>query len=186
MKKEIKNQTKSNQINKKTNQTKKQAVKATNKPQKQEKFTKIQIVSFVRELKKEFKKYKNIEKLTVIDTVESGLPKMKTDEKYFLCANQNGRPVVKTNFMLNYGYKKLASGCFVPVERPAVLALRTSKNIEFSDSFGANTKLRAGDYVVVYNKNIIGMKKSEFEENYKPDKTAKSILNSYENREKTL
>ena len=134
--------------------------------QKEVKYLKIKIVPFMKILKKEIKKYKNIEKLTVIDEIEEGLPNMKKDESYFLCQNQKGRPVVKTGFMLEYGYKKLSNGNFVPVDKLVVSALKVSKNIEFSDSFGSNTKLKAGDYVVIKDKNIIGMKKSIFEENY--------------------
>ena len=144
----------------------KKETKIEKNTQKEVKYSKIKIVPFIRDLKKELKKYKNVEKLEVVDEIKEGLPKMKQDEKYFLCQNQNGKPVVKTGFMLEYGYKKLPSGSFVPVDKPVVSALKVSKNIEFSDSFGAKTKLKAGDYVVIKDKNIIGIKKSAFEENY--------------------
>lgn len=147
---------------------------------KTEKYTKIKITEFVRNLKDEFKQYKNVEKLKVVDQFEDKLPKMKADEDYFICENQNGNLVIKSGFMLEYGYKKLSKGFFVPQNNEKVFALKTSKNIIFSDSFGSATKLKAGDYVVIQNKDITGMKKSEFEQNYVLLNKANKIIKSYE------
>lgn len=163
---------------------KEKAIKNTTKTTKNEakkvRYLKIKIVDFVRELKADFKKYKNVEKLTVVDQFEDKLPKMKENETYYICQNQNGNLVIKSGFMLDYGYRKLPKGSFVPVDKGYVMALKTSKNITFSDSFGGTTKLKTGDYVVIQNKNIIGMKKSDFEENYVLLNKANKILKNYE------
>lgn len=175
MKKEVKNQSKTQQ--KATKNTTK--IAKTETP-KQEKYARIQIVPFVKELKKEFKVYKNIEKLKVVDIIDDGLPNMKKDKVYYLCQNQNMHPVVKTKFLLDYSYKKLANGAYVPVDKTKVLALQTTKNIMFSDSEGGLAKLKAGDYVVISNNMIKGMSKMDFEENYKTLYKANKIIKSYE------
>ncbi len=196
MKKEVKNQsktTKTNLTTQKVANSKSKTNKSPNKQQtknvqqtpkqapKAERYAKIQIVPFVRELKKEFKTYKNVEKLKVVDEIKEGLPKMKKDSIYYLCQNQNGHPVVKTKFLLDYGYKKLPSGAYVPVDKIKVLALQTTKNIMFSDSEGGLVKLKAGDYVVISKDMIKGMNRMDFEENYKTLYKADKIIKGYEN-----
>lgn len=139
-------------------------------------FKKISIVDFVANHKKEFKRFKNTEKLKIVREIEE---RRKEDKKYFLCINQNGHEVVKSDFMLNYDYTKLANGSFIARYHKNVLALQVKSNIEFSNSYGERTKLFEGDYVVLENEIIIGMKKVLFEENYKSVYKANKMLKSY-------
>lgn len=139
-------------------------------------FKKINIFDFVKANKKEFKKFKNVEKLKVIKELEE---KRKEDKKYYLCTNQNGNDLVKSDFMLNYDYSKLSNGLFVARYHKNVFAYQINLNIEFSNSFGERCKLVAGDYLILENDIIVGMKQKLFEENYKSVYKANKMLKSY-------
>lgn len=144
-----------------------------------EKFLKIKVNDFVNEVKSEFKKYKNIEKLKIVCEVANKDKKYR----YFKCVNQQGEEVVKSSFVLDFGYERMKNGCFIPLNKKNVLAYQTPRNIEFSTSHGAICKLLAGDYIVIYGDNgskiIEGMPKKEFEANFKSAYKASKIIKSY-------
>ena len=141
-------------------------------------YRKVNIRKYIEVREKEFTKYKNVEKLKVVSEVEE---KRKEDKAFFLCVNQNGKELVKSDFMLEYGYTKLSSGAYVPRDNRTVFAYQVDECIEFSQSFGEGIKLNIGDYVVLNKKSkiIMGMRKADFEENYKKAYAATKLTNSY-------
>lgn len=149
-------------------------------------YKKVNIVEYSTQIKDRFDKFKNVEKLKVIDEVDSKNFSKDTHKKYFLCKNQNGNPVVKSDFMLNYSYKKLANGNYIPLDNKKILACQVEENLQFSTSFGEICKIRVGDYIIIDDKLIYGMKKKEFEENYKTLYKANKILKSYLEEDKTF
>lgn len=144
-------------------------------------FKKVNIMDYVQTHKTEFKKFKNVEKLKVVREVTE---KSTEDKKYFLCVNQNGKELVKSDFMLEYDYTKLKNGSYVARYHKNVYAYQIGEAIEFSTSFGECCKLNLGDYVVMESNIVIGMSKLAFEENYKSNYKASKILKSY--KEDTL
>ena len=139
-------------------------------------FKKVNILSYVEAHKKELKKYKNVEKLTVIKELEE---RRKPDKKYYLCKNQNGREVVKSDFMLEYSYKNIKNDVYVINYNVNVAAFQVDENIEFANGFGERRLLSVGDYVVVDSRIVDGMKKEIFEENYKSIYKANKTLKAY-------
>jgi len=144
------------------------------------KYRKVNIRKYIDLRLEEFKKFKNIEKLKIVKELEE---KRKEDKAFFLCVNQNGKELIKSDFMLEYGYTKLSSGAYVPRDNKIVFACQVDECIEFAQSFGEGIKLNIGDYIVMnkQNKIIIGMKKDEFEENYKSVYKANKIMKNYLN-----
>ena len=140
-------------------------------------FKKVNIMDFIQSHKSEFKKFKNVEKLKVVRELEE---RRKEDKKYFLCLNQNGNEVVKSDFLLEYDYTKLKNGSYLARYHKNVYACQVNEAIEFSTSFGERCKLVVGDYVVMESNIIYGMNKEAFEENYKSNYKANKILKSYQ------
>jgi len=139
-------------------------------------FKKVNIMDYVQTHTKEFKKFKNVEKLKVVRELEE---KRKEDKKYFLCLNQNGKEVVKSDFMLEYDYTQLKSGAYIAKYHKNVFAYQVDEAIEFSTSFGECCKLVVGDYIVMENRIVYGVKKELFEENFKSNYKASKILRAY-------
>lgn len=138
-------------------------------------FKKVNVLDYIKKNKIDFKKFKNIEKLVIIKEIESD----KENRRLFLCKNQAGREVVRSDFMLEYDYNKLASGAYVKKERKVVLAFQVKENIQFSSSFGGICKLFKGDYIIMNDKIIDGIKKEDFEENYKSVYKANKLAKAY-------
>lgn len=139
-------------------------------------FKKVNILNYADEHKDKFKKYKNIEKLTVIRELEE---RRKPDKKYYLCKNQNGREIVKSDFLLEYNFKQLKNNVYVINYNVNVVAFQVDENIEFSNSFGERRLLSVGDYVVMDTRIVDGIKKEIFEENYKSLYKANKTLKAY-------
>lgn len=141
---------------------------------------KINIINYVNEKKATFKQYKNCEKLKVIDVAEKNVNANQYWKEKYVCQNQNGNLVYKTDFALNYHYSKNSKGVYSPLNDKSVLASKVASKIEFHTTEGEACSLVKGDYVVVSGNKIFGMKKEEFEENYKSTYLARKFNSAYE------
>lgn len=135
---------------------------------------KFRISEYFNNFADSVKKYRNIERIRVIEEIPE-----KRDEKrkikYYLCENQAKQKLIKSSFMLDFGYKKLSNGKYVPLSYRNVLALKLNENLSFSSSEGELINLVKGDYVVYSEDKYFGMKEDVFEKNYKSVYKAKKI-----------
>jgi len=136
----------------------------------------VNVKTYIKNYQEKFQQYKNVEELKIIDVAETSLNSEKNfrKEKRYVCQNQNGNLIEKSSFMLEYGYLKNDKGFYTPIDNVKVMAMAVSSKIEFSGSEGDLFKLVKGDYIVISNNRIMGMKKSDFEENYVITKNKKT------------
>lgn len=139
---------------------------------------KVDILEYLVKNKTNLKKYRNIEKLEVIKKTEINETSNNVFRKRYICKNQNGREIVKSDFMLKFAYAQNKKGYYVPLVNTIVYACQTQTKLQFMSTEGEKFVLNPGDYVVLNKKRgmIYGVKKQEFEENYKTSYRAKKII----------
>lgn len=155
----------------------------------------VLISEFVDNNRESIQEYKSIEHLRVIKKIESERVK-KEDEistktkksvsskkdmqkTLYLCENQFGDAVVKSEFLLKFGYQKNELDCFVPRYQAKLYAIKIDSPIKFYSTQGESCSLNQGDYVVIDGNHIYGARENAFETNYRLKDDAQKFNRKY-------
>ena len=140
-------------------------------------FKKVKIRDYIKEHIDERKGYRNIERLRIDDDVDIETADYKTKVH---CVNHIGKDVLKSVFMLKYGYKKHSNGLFFPLANKKVNAIQVHEPIEFTSTDGNRCLLLENDFIVMNmddnRMEIFGMSLEDFETNYATIFKANDIL----------
>ncbi len=165
----------------------------------------VRVSEYAEENKEKFEKYGSIEHLSIIKKYDKNpLTKDKEPSKIrknnrnkmstyssknepqirYICENQFGEIIDKSEFMIKYGYEQKELGYYEPIDNKTLMAMKIDEPIAFCAMNGENFALDAGDYVVIAPprkdyKLIYGMKQEEFERNFKPKKEADKFNRAY-------
>ena len=118
-----------------------------------DKSKKVDILQYVAKNKENFKKYKNIEELTIRGKRKFVRKSGKEDYKV-VCINQYGSEVLLSEVEANYGYTLSENGKLLPKDNLTLIAMPVDKDFWFVDSTGEYKDVQKGDFIVIKKTKI--------------------------------